>query len=468
VVQEVSPTFSQSDGGPRALGRSWLAALVSMVVCGLMFEVFYNACNWYTSLRSDVGTWCYDWEFKIPFIPAMIVPYWTLNLFFIGSFFVCSTLVELKVLRTRIGLAILIACSSFLLFPLTLAFPRPEVDGVYGLLFKALRSFDKPYNLSPSLHVALRTLVWPVYVPRTSGVFNLLLRVWFLLIGISTIFTYQHQVIDVATGWLLAIVCLHLVAQPNPEVDTTIRVRNGRVGIYYALGGASLLVVGSLGWPWGVILIWPAMAALVMALGYFAFGAVIYRKLNGRLAFSSRVLLAPIIAGQWLSIKYYRRQCRDWDKVVPGLWIGRRLNNREARSAVAQGVTGVLDLTAEFSEAESFMAQRYLNIPVLDLTAPTQKQLQRAIKFVEGEVQNGLVYVHCKIGYSRSAAVVGAYLLHTGRAATVDEAIALLRAVRPSIVVRPEARRALADFLAASGTSSGGAISPPGAVAQVS
>jgi hypothetical protein len=237
VVQEVSPTFSRSDGEPRALGRSWRAALVSMVVCGLMFEVCYNACNWYTSLRSDVGTWCYDWEFEIPFIPAMIVPYWTLNLFFIGSFFVCSTLAELKVLRTRIGLAILIACSCFLLFPLTLVFPRPEVDGVYGLLFAALRSFDKPYNLSPSLHVALRTLLWPVYVPRTSGMFNLLLRVWFLLIGISTIFTYQHQVIDVASGWLLAIVCLHLVAQPNPEADTIIRVRNGRVGIYYALGG---------------------------------------------------------------------------------------------------------------------------------------------------------------------------------------------------------------------------------------
>jgi predicted protein tyrosine phosphatase len=465
VIQEVSPTLSQSDSAPPAPGRPWLAALASMIVCGLMFEVFYNACNWYTSQRSDVGTWCYDWEFRIPFVPAMIVPYWTLNLFFMGSFFVCATLAELKVLRTRIGLAILIACSCFLLFPLKLAFPRPEVDGFFGLLFEALRSFDKPYNLSPSLHVALRTLVWPVFVPRTSGAFNLLLRVWFVLIGVSTIFTYQHQVIDVATGWLLAIGCLHLVAQPNPEADTSLGIRNGRVGMYYALGGASLLVVASLGWPWGVILIWPATAALVLALGYFAFGAVVYRKLNGRLAFSSRVLLAPIIAGQWLSLQYYRRQCHDWDEVVPGLWIGRRLNDREARGAVARGVTGVLDLTAEFSEPESFKARHYLNIPVLDLTAPTQQQLHRAIQFIQGEVPHGVVYVHCKIGYSRSAAVVGAYLLHTGRAATVDEAIALLRAVRPRIVVRPEARQAIADFRAA---SSGGATLPPGAVAQVS
>jgi len=439
-----------------------------MVVCGLMFEVFYNACNWLTSLRSDVGTWYYDWELKIPFVPAMIVPYWTLNLFFMGSFFVCTTLAELKVLRTRIGLAILIACSCFLLFPLRLGFPRPEVDGVYGLLFAALRSFDKPFNLSPSLHVALRTLLWPVYVPRTTGVFNLLLRVWFVLIGVSTVFTYQHQVIDVVTGWLLAIACLHLVALPNPEADTTLRIRNGRVGVYYALGGASLLVAASLLWPWGAVLVWAAVAALVLALGYFAFGAVIYRKLNGRLAFSSRVLLVPIVAGQWLSLAYYRRQCRDWDEVVPGLWIGRRLNDREAQRAVAQGVTAVLDLTAEFSEPASFQGRHYLNIPVLDLTAPTEQQLRRASQFIAAEVEHGVVYVHCKIGYSRSAAVVGAYLLQTGRASTVDEAIALLRAARPSIVVRPEARQALADFHAASRTSSGGARSAPAAVARIS
>ncbi len=104
--------ISQSGGQPPATGRPWRAAFISMAICGLMFEVFYNACNWFTALRSDVGTWYYDWELEIPFVPAMIVPYWTLNLFFMGSFFVCATLAELRVLRTRIGLAILIACTA--------------------------------------------------------------------------------------------------------------------------------------------------------------------------------------------------------------------------------------------------------------------------------------------------------------------------------------------------------------------
>jgi len=61
--------------------------------------------------------------------------------------------------------------------------------------------------------------------------------------------------------------------------------------------------------------------------------------------------------------------------VTPGVWIGRKLNDREAANAVRQGVTAVLDLTAEFSEAKPFLALRYLNIPILDLTAPMQKRL---------------------------------------------------------------------------------------------
>ena len=50
----------------------------------------------------------------------------------------------------------------------------------------------------------------------------------------------------------------------------------------------------------------------------------------------------------------------------------------------------------------------------------------------------GIVYVHCKIGYSRSAAVIGAYLLTSGMVKTADEAIKLIRSKRPSIVIREE------------------------------
>jgi protein-tyrosine phosphatase len=67
-------------------------------------------------------------------------------------------------------------------------------------------------------------------------------------------------------------------------------------------------------------------------------------------------------------------------------------------------------------------------------------------KFIGNHSRNGAVYVHCKIGYSRSAAAVTAYLIMSGKVKTAKEAFAMIRRVRPSIVIRPEVRSALSEF----------------------
>jgi protein-tyrosine phosphatase len=48
----------------------------------------------------------------------------------------------------------------------------------------------------------------------------------------------------------------------------------------------------------------------------------------------------------------------------------------------------------------------------------------------------------------RGAAVVGAYLLATGKATTVEQAVELLRRARPTVVIRKEAMEALRRFTA--------------------
>jgi protein-tyrosine phosphatase len=222
---------------------------------------------------------------------------------------------------------------------------------------------------------------------------------------------------------------------------------NVRVGCYYAAGSVLVLALMPLLRARGVFLLWPAAALGIVAVAYFGLGPGVYRKTKGRLPLGARFVLAPILLGQYLSLAYYRRRCRPWDELVPGVLIGRRLGKAEALAAVRQGVTAVLDLTAEFTEAEAFRAVNYLNLPVLDLTAPTQDQLEEAVAFLAAGAAKGRVYVHCKIGYSRTAAVAGAYLLATREAATATEAIERLRAVRPSIVIRPEAVKALRLFV---------------------
>ena len=105
-----------------------------------------------------------------------------------------------------------------------------------------------------------------------------------------------------------------------------------------------------------------------------------------------------------------------------------------------------IDLTGEFSEAAAFRSLPYLNLPILDLTAPTPTQVDAALDFINAHRCAGVVYVHCKIGYSRTAAVVGAWLIDAGVVVTAGEAVAHLRAARPTIVVRPEAVAVWRDF----------------------
>jgi protein-tyrosine phosphatase len=171
------------------------------------------------------------------------------------------------------------------------------------------------------------------------------------------------------------------------------------------------------------------------------------------------------LLGQQLSLLFYQRQCRPWDKLTPEVWIGRVLDDNEAQEAVRLGVTAVLDLTAEFSETKPFRALVYRNIPILDLTASSIEQLREMATFVDEESRKGIVYIHCKIGYSRTAGAAAAYLLQMGKAAGVSEAIEMLCHVRPSIVVRPEVFSALSQFADALPTKEQPLFSSPQAVA---
>jgi protein-tyrosine phosphatase len=276
---------------------------------------------------------------------------------------------------------------------------------------------------------------------------------WFVLIALSPVLTYQHHLIDIVGGFVLAGYCFYVFRDRRLALPV---IANRRIGSYYAAGAAVVLVMGVILRPWGLLLLWPAIALGIVASAYFRAGPIVFRKTGGKLTWSTRFVLAPCLIGQYLSLLYYRSQCRSWDKVTPEIWIGGKLGSGSAKKALCSGVVSVLDLSAEFSEAKPFRRINYRNIPVLDLTAPTQAQLVEATKFIGNFSQNGAVYVHCKIGYSRSAAAVAAYLMTSGKVKTAEEAFAMIRRVRPSVVIRPEVLSALFEFEHRVRSSAGG------------
>jgi membrane-associated phospholipid phosphatase len=420
----------------------WRAAFVS-VWTSLLFLAVYNATNWISSWRDVTSTIYFTWERHIPFVPEMILPYMSIDLFFVTAPFLCSTRLELRLLARRIALAIVFAGLCFLAFPLTLAVERPTASGAMGSVFNWFRGVDLPYNLCPSLHIALRTILADTFARHTRGLTRWASHIWFSLIGFSTLLTYQHHVIDVAGGFVLAAVCFYLVREAPLRLPVE---RNDRIGRMYALGSVFLAVAAISTRPWGLLLLYPAVSTALIAAGYFGLGPGVFGKSAGRLPLASRIVLAPVLFGQYLSLLYYRRQCHDWDEITHRVWIGRCLKECEAREAIAAGVTAVVDLTGEFSAPEPFLSVAYLHLPVLDLTAPSQSQLDEAVEFIAEHAARGIVYVHCKIGYSRSAAVLGSYLIAADLAHSADEAMQKLREVRPSIVIRPEAQEAIHRF----------------------
>lgn len=411
-------------------------------VLSLLFLVVYGGTNWFTTLRSDVGTWHFDWELGIPLVPLFIVPYMSIDLFFVAAPFLCRSRAELRTFTRRIVFAIVVAGGCFLLVPLRLGFERTPVPGTLGSLFDSFRTMDAPHNLFPSLHVTLGFLLAEVYVRRTQGLLRAALVVWFTVISFSTVLTHQHHLVDVAGGMLLALVACYLFREestPSPVVPN-------HVGAYYFIG-AGLMSLGSVAfWPYGSVFLWPAVSLAVSAAAYWGLGPGIFRKHEGRLPLAARVLLAPVLFGHHLSLVYYRRRSPAYSEVVPGVLMGRQLTEAEATKACAQGVTAVLDLAAEFTEAAPFRQLHYFALPILDLTAPTDEQIRQAVHFIETAAARGSVYVHCKVGYSRSAAVVGAYLLATGRARSEEEAIAHMRKARPGLIVRAEVKELLRRF----------------------
>ncbi len=435
---------------------SRLKAFTVSAGLSVLFLVVYSGCNWITGQRGEIGSFYFQWERAIPFVPFMILPYMSIVLFFIAAPFLCRTDEELRIFSRRVIAAILIAGLCFLLFPLRFAFPRPHASGWLGAIFDSFRGMDSPFNLLPSLHAALLLLLIDVYARNLRGVFFFAAMLWFFLIGLSPLLTYQHHIIDIVSGFVLAGYCFYVFREPSLALPVVV---NRRIGLYYAMGAAVVLLMGAIFWPWGVLLLWPTIALGMVAIAYFGAGPIIFHKTRGKLPWSTRFVLAPCLLGQYFSLLYYRNRCRSWDEVTPRIWIGGKLGSRFANRALCFGVTSVLDLSAEFSEAKPFRKINYRDIPVLDLTAPTQAQLAEMSEFIGNHSRNGTVYVHCKIGYSRSAAAVAAYLIMSGKAKTAEEAFAIIRRARPSVVIRPEVIFALSEFAARPHSSPSGAES---------
>lgn len=412
-------------------------ALGWLVLLAPFFFLTYGQVNQFTAGRENIGSLVFDWERHVPFVPLTIIPYWSLDLLYGLSLFVCTSLQEQRRLVGKLVLASLVACLGFLLFPLRFSFSRPALSGLAGWLFSQLEQFDLPYNQSPSLHIILCWLLWRHFRHHLPARWQKLNDGWFLLIAVSVLTTWQHHFIDVISGLVVGM----LIDWAIPDEGRWQWHRSTgkrQVLAKRYLAGAVLCLVATLLTPW---LWWPTLALLIVALAYGALGVMALQKAaSGRLSPAIWWLLLPWRTAMMLTRYYYIRYLPAVSPLGEGVFFG-------SYPRIPPQQRAVLDLTAEYPRARATHDIAYRCIPMLDLVSPGEVALDQAVTELELlRIQHGSVLVHCALGLSRSALVVTAWLLRYQPQLTLPQAIAQVHNARPQVIFTAEHKELLARW----------------------
>ncbi|MGP4952874.1 phosphatase PAP2/dual specificity phosphatase family protein [Psychrobacter sp. T6-1] len=447
---------------------------LSLTIALGLFALLYTVTNFYAQTLFDdiqqhltfslVPKTIYELSVPldtfIPFIPVMIVPYSWSILLFCASFFVVKTPWQLSLLTRRLILATVLGCLIFYLFPARFSFVRPLPTDWTRFGYQFLGLTDKPFNQLPSLHVAyalvLGATLWEVY---RSVIYRALLFVVCSLIIVSTVFTYQHHVLDIIGGCLLAASVIWLANN----------LRNNLVLKYVAVAVSGFILLSVLGYLLSRQRNEFIEIICLLLAGYWLMSflslAWLYQYPNhvkkwfkkdkqGRLNAQAWVAFAPVLSGYYLMwyvvqrYSVYPQKAKQTPhhlseyKCIYSVASAKVLNvlSHNLYSALDSQTVIIVDCAVEanshYSPAKKALTDHtnanlcYLYFPILDLQSfvdidsDEMIELFKQIKKIEADKalasETGVViHFHCIMGFSRSIALQVLYLVYC-QVLTVD------------------------------------------------
>lgn len=148
----------------------------------------------------------FEFEREIPMVPWMIHIYNSFHILLFMNFLIIKNPLKIKAIAISLISSSAIASVFFLLFPAELGFSRTENIQGYEFWYDALHWLDHPHNLVPSLHITFSALSTYVISTEIGSVFlKLIFLTWFLLICSSIVLVHQHHLIDIVSGFVLAV-----------------------------------------------------------------------------------------------------------------------------------------------------------------------------------------------------------------------------------------------------------------------
>lgn len=212
-----------------------------------------------------------------------------------------------------------------------------------------------------------------------------------------------------------------------------------KYAILFGLAGVALIWRGLQLRGWGYCLVWIGISLMLVSLAYAGVGPRIFGKsADGKMSPVAVLALLPYLLGTW-AVWHARRWITNapvGQEIEPGLWLGRRPYLKELPAEIGL----VIDLAAEFpADAEVTRNVRYISAPVLDAWVPDDDMFKLLIDKILAETEP--IFVHCAVGYGRSATLMAAVLIKKGLACDVEAAEKILRAKRPGVRLNRAQRR---------------------------
>lgn len=451
---------------------TWKWGLFCLLYLAPFFFLTYGFANQYASQLLHVPVVVFDWEKHIPLWPWTIVPYWSIDLFYGLSLLLCCNKFELKQHLLRLLLAQIISIGCFLLFPLRFSFERPELSGFFGLWFDVLMGFDKPFNQAPSLHIVLLIILWDFYRRHTQGGLRLFVDLWAFLIGISVLTTWQHHFIDIPTGILVGALCLWMFPMQSrspfkKDPYQKITPKHLKLGMFYLIPSVIFTALAFIFKGFMLWLLYPAVSLFLVSLSYFLARPHLFQKqINGKFSHASWILFAPYLCFAWLNSRIWTKKHPEDSKILSlyqlDIYLGRIPSHHNTLN-----YSGLFDCCAELprpvlpqqqAQITKSKAHQFLSLDLIPLQA---NQLEQAVLKLEQLIsecdaqasKNNIrvehqtpfeinsmaqqkILIFCALGYSRSCSVLCAWLIKHQHAHSAQQAIAMVQAARPWIVIK--------------------------------
>lgn len=373
----------------------WLAFL------GPFFFLTYYAANAYAASLPYVPNIAFSWEHQVPFLAWTILPYWSTDLFYGASLYLCKTNEKLTLHAHRLLAIQIFSVACFFAFPLRFTYEPQPLSGWEAHLFAQLYSFDKPFNQAPSLHVSLAVLLWQIYkdVPGKT-----IWAAWLTLAALSTWTTHQHHLLDLPLGAWAGLLTIAAIPLHKPNKFTLIY-----------LGGSIAFLAATFQWQlW--LLLWPSFSLSLVAAAYYTGNPKWLGKRRGKMPF----WMWPYELGAWLNTRLWYRNLPAHNEIAPGVFLGRFPTKAEQKNFAS-----IIDCTAELSLPGA------TNIPFIDFGPKQAPQIQSAIEAINQAPRPTLIC--CALGVSRSATVAAHWLHQSGQAPTLEAAKQHIKSRRPQV-----------------------------------